>query len=249
MLFTFPSRYWCTIGGNAYLALGGPPRFPQASSWLVVLGYQQQHKKSVVRGSHPLWRAVPGNFQYPFCIHFASTAKIIAARRKDKSLRRLPRWLSSLVDPTTPKRMHFGLGSSPVARRYWGNHVCFLFLRVLRCFSSPRYLSLRSDGSLHPPGCPIRKPVDQGLLAAPYGISSLGTSFVGALPQGIHQRPCVALNTVTSHAHRPPTRAWSPNPVRKAVRDERSTLSFHIKVQLQHAHKMFITHAFRLTLL
>jgi len=53
-----------------------------------------------------------------------------------------------------------------------------------------------SDGSLHPPGCPIRKPVDQGLLAAPYGISSLGTSFVGTLPQGIHQRPCVALNTL-----------------------------------------------------
>ena len=101
----------------------------------------------------------------------------------------------SLVDPTTPKCKHLGLGSSPVARRYWGNHVCFLFLRVLRCFSSPRYLSLRSDGSLHPPGCPIRKPVDHSLLAAPYGISSLGTSFVGALPQGIHQRPCVALDT------------------------------------------------------
>ena len=32
-----------------------------------------------------------------------------------------------------------GLGSSPFARHYWGNHVCFLFLRVLRCFSSPRW--------------------------------------------------------------------------------------------------------------
>ena len=30
-----------------------------------------------------------------------------------------------------------GLGSSPFARHYWGNHCCFLFLRVLRCFSSP----------------------------------------------------------------------------------------------------------------
>ena len=28
------------------------------------------------------------------------------------------------------------MGSSPVARHYWGNHVCFLFLEVLRCFSS-----------------------------------------------------------------------------------------------------------------
>ncbi len=30
-----------------------------------------------------------------------------------------------------------GLGYSPFARRYWGNHSCFLLLRVLRCFSSP----------------------------------------------------------------------------------------------------------------
>ena len=30
-----------------------------------------------------------------------------------------------------------GLGSSHFARHYSGNHFCFLFLRVLRCFSSP----------------------------------------------------------------------------------------------------------------
>ena len=30
-----------------------------------------------------------------------------------------------------------GLGSSPFARRYLGNRYFFLFLRVLRCFSSP----------------------------------------------------------------------------------------------------------------
>ena len=34
----------------------------------------------------------------------------------------------------------FGLGSSPFARRYLGNRGFFLFLRVLRCFSSPGYL-------------------------------------------------------------------------------------------------------------
>ena len=36
----------------------------------------------------------------------------------------------------TPECTHSGLGSSPSARRYSGNHCCFLFLRVLRCFSS-----------------------------------------------------------------------------------------------------------------
>ena len=30
-----------------------------------------------------------------------------------------------------------GLGCSPFARHYLGNHYCFLFLRLIRCFSSP----------------------------------------------------------------------------------------------------------------
>ncbi len=33
-----------------------------------------------------------------------------------------------------------GLASFPFARRYLGNRCFFLFLRVLRCFSSPGYL-------------------------------------------------------------------------------------------------------------
>ena len=69
VLFTFPSRYWFTIGGNVYLALGGgPPRFPQASSWPVVLGYRHKQNKCEVRGSHPLWRAVPGSFRNPYFV-------------------------------------------------------------------------------------------------------------------------------------------------------------------------------------
>ena len=37
----------------------------------------------------------------------------------------------------TPACTHTGLGSSAFARRYLRNRVFFLFLRVLRCFSSP----------------------------------------------------------------------------------------------------------------
>ena len=36
--------------------------------------------------------------------------------------------------------MQFGLGCFPFARRYLGNRFYFLFLGVLRCFSSPRWL-------------------------------------------------------------------------------------------------------------
>ena len=34
------------------------------------------------------------------------------------------------------------MGSFHFARRYFGNHVCFLFLRLLRCFSSPGSLRM-----------------------------------------------------------------------------------------------------------
>ena len=45
-----------------------------------------------------------------------------------------------MTGPTTPPCKHDGLGCSAFARRYWRNHCCFLFLRVLRWFTSPRCL-------------------------------------------------------------------------------------------------------------
>jgi hypothetical protein len=44
-------------------------------------------------------------------------------------------------NPSQPKLT--GLGSSPFARRYLGNRGFFLFLGVLRCFSSPSFPSMR----------------------------------------------------------------------------------------------------------
>ena len=40
--------------------------------------------------------------------------------------------------PTTPLSKLSGLGSSRFARRYSGNRIFFLFLQLLRCFSSLR---------------------------------------------------------------------------------------------------------------
>ena len=54
----------------------------------------------------------------------------------------------------TPESKLPGLGSSAFARRYLRNHFCFLFLRLLRCFSSPGSLCTPMD-SVHS---------DQGLL-------------------------------------------------------------------------------------
>ena len=63
-----------------------------------------------------------------------------------------------------------GLGSSHFARRYSGNHGCFLFLGVLRCFTSPRSLrtpmySVHDDRALPRPGCPIRTSPDHCLFS------------------------------------------------------------------------------------
>ena len=43
----------------------------------------------------------------------------------------------SIVVVLTPGCTHPGLGSFPFARRYSENRLFFLFLRLLRCFSSP----------------------------------------------------------------------------------------------------------------
>jgi hypothetical protein len=44
--------------------------------------------------------------------------------------------------PTTPATGVAGLGWSPFARRYLGNRFYFLFLQLLRCFSSLGWLVL-----------------------------------------------------------------------------------------------------------
>ena len=94
--------------------------------------------------------------------------------------------------PTTPPmRCHMaGLGSSPFARHYWGNHVCFLFLRVLRCFSSPRWPpNLIGCHPFRMTGCPMRKSPDHRSLAPTRRLSQLITSFFAAESQGIRRAP------------------------------------------------------------
>ena len=58
----------------------------------------------------------------------------------------------------------WGLGSSPFARHYWGNHCCFLLLRVMRCFSSPRSPALLHDRHLDGRVAPFGNPRVKGYL-------------------------------------------------------------------------------------
>ena len=66
---------------------------------------------------------------------------LISCTGLSPSLAGLPRpfhyHTSHLLRSITPERTRSGLGSFHFARRYFGNRVFFLFLRLLRCFSSP----------------------------------------------------------------------------------------------------------------
>ena len=119
VLFTFPSQYYALSVTKEYLALrGGPRSFPQGSTCLVVLWILLPAPGFRLRGFHPLRLAFPKPFRYP-------------------------RAMTSAV--RTPGRTRPGLGSFPFARRYLGNHCYFLFLRLLRCFSSPGSPCLAMD--------------------------------------------------------------------------------------------------------
>src|SRR5215831_5081502 len=100
-----------------------------------------------------------------------------------------------------------GLGFSAFARHYSRNHGCFLFLGVLRWFTSPGSLVHPMDSDArnecsHPLGFPIRKSPDHSLLAASRGLSQLTTSFFAFLRLGIHTHALSSLTiTSTSHTH------------------------------------------------
>ena len=83
-----------------------------------------------------------------------------------------------------------GLGWSDFARHYFRNRFYFLFLRVLRCFSSPGSPHLPMDSVNDNTALPvlrsrIRTSADLGSFAAPRSFSQLVTSFFGAMYLGI----------------------------------------------------------------
>src|SRR5699024_587421 len=88
-----------------------------------------------------------------------------------------------------------GLASSAFARHYSRIHNCFLFLRVLRCFTSPRSLyppytfRRESLGHKNAPSrvSPFGNPRITARLSAPQGLSQIATSFFGSRCQGIHR--------------------------------------------------------------
>ena len=93
--------------------------------------------------------------------------------------------LITVLQPQTCRNIS-GLGSFPFARHYLGNHSYFLFLRLLRCFSSAGSLpALAGCHVFNMTGCPIRKSSDLILFANPRSLSQLITSFLASESLGI----------------------------------------------------------------
>src|SRR5919204_6787825 len=117
----------CAIGRHRYLALeGGPPGFPRATSFPVVLAHPSPRGAGFrLRGSHPLWRAVPGPS--------SSQAPLRWARGSGPRTGR-----TTPAPQRLPACARRGFGLLPVRSPLLGE--CSLLLGVLRCFSSPTYL-------------------------------------------------------------------------------------------------------------
>ena len=130
MLPTFPSRYWFTIGLRQSLALrDGPRRFGQDSTCPALLRCRPCDAIVTHTG------VSPSLLQLSRCFRFLCAS------------------LWPVLQPRLV-REPAGLGSSRFARHYSGNRFFFLFLWVLRCFSSPRSLRLMSVTGLQPDGLP-----------------------------------------------------------------------------------------------
>ena len=89
---------------------GGPSAFPQGFPCLVVL-------------------------RIPLAAHLTSPTGLSPSPAGFSKT--VPLSYGSLIAVLTPECSHPGLGSFPFARRYLENRCFFLFLRLLRCFSSP----------------------------------------------------------------------------------------------------------------
>ena len=84
----------------------------------------------------------------------------------------------------------------------------FLFLQVLRCFSSPGcppgpYAFGVGISVLLRMGSPIRRPPGRRMCAPRRGLSQLAASFIGSLCQGIRRAPVVSCGTALGPAGYP----------------------------------------------
>ena len=132
-----------------------------------------------------------------------------------------------------------GLGCSDFARHYFRNHGCFLFLWVLRWFTSPGSLhnpmySDHGDRRSRRPGSPIRASPDHRLCASPRSFSQLTTPFFAYLRLGIptHALSSLTIKSISDTEH---SRSYLPISTLTALLCRLRTR----QVELMYAHLVF----------
>ena len=130
VLFTFPSRYLSAIGHQEVFRLSG---------WSRQIHTRFQESRATRENT----RESP-SYAYGAITHYGSTFQKIRLQQRFITLRSHGIKTRMLPQPhiRNARRLSHahGLASSAFARHYSRNHYCFLFLRVLRCFTSPRSL-------------------------------------------------------------------------------------------------------------
>jgi hypothetical protein len=167
VLFTFPSRYWFTIGLSGVFSLTGWSRLIHAE-FLVLRATQDT-----------------ATVHFASCTGLSPSMDVLSRTFHSQNFVRY----RSPTTPLSPKQQRFGLFRfrSPLLAE---SFVYFLLLRVLRCFSSPRSLSgIPECHGFTMTGCPIRISLDQWSFAPPQSFSQLITSFFASESLGIRRPP------------------------------------------------------------
>ena len=131
MLFTFPSRYWFTIGLLRVFSLGGWARRIH-TGFLVSRATQD-----------------PATLQMASCTGLSPSAEELSRTFHSPLVLRCR-------SPTTPLMPCdiSGLGSSPVARPYWGNHILFSLPTGTKMFQFPAF-AFRTERNDRPSACRV----------------------------------------------------------------------------------------------
>ena len=158
VLFTFPSRYLSAIGHQGVFRLSGWSRQIHTEFQEFRVTWDDIHEGCT--------------YVYTTLTHYGQASQPVQLRTTFITRRPVNSPVRMVPQPPTCNACQLshtpGLASSAFARHYSRNHFCFLFLWVLRCFTSPRSLQLPYIFRQRLPdmtpvfqGFPIRKSTDQ----------------------------------------------------------------------------------------
>jgi hypothetical protein len=143
--------------------------------------------------------------------------------------------LARTASKTPPRRAVWAVPRSLAATD--GIAVCFLFLRLLRCFSSPgsprHPMHSGADDPQSGPGFPIRRSQDHGSVTSSSGLIA-GSHVLHRLSTPRHP-PCALHRLITPTRSRPPTTDAPPSAGEPHRRDRSPSSRRHAQAVTQNA--------------